>query len=67
MGFLIGFFCLIVGFAGVWFDFSADPFAAQPSPAWFDLGIAGIAIAVLGFIVQMWPRRRIARKGPQTA
>jgi hypothetical protein len=67
MGFLIGIFGLIVGFAGFWLDFSADPFAAQPSPAWFGLGMAGIALAVLGFTVQMWPRRRIAGKGPQAA
>jgi len=67
MGFLVGIFGLIVGFAGFWLDFSADPFAAQPSLAWFELGVAGIAVAVLGFIVQMWPRRRIAHKGPQLA
>ena len=67
MGFLIGILGLVIGFVGFLFDFSADPFAAQPSPAWFDLGVAGIAIAIIGFIVQMWPRRRIAPKGPQAA
>ena len=64
MGFLIGILGLFVGF---WSDFSADPFAAEPSPAWFGLGVAGIALAVLGFTIQMWSRRRIAGKGPQAA
>lgn len=67
MGFLIGILGLSVGLVGFWSDFSADPFAAEPSPAWFGLGVAGIAVAVLGFAIQMWPRRRIAGKGPQTA
>jgi len=67
MGFLIGIFGLIVGFTGVWLDFSADPFAAQPSSAWFGLGVAGITLAVLGFTAQMWPRRRVVRKEPQAA
>ena len=67
MGFLIGMFGLVVGLVGFWLDFSADPFAATPSPAWFDLGIAGITCAIGGFIIQMRPRRRIAPKGPQAA
>ena len=67
MRFLVGILGLVVGFVGFWLDFSADPFATQPSPAWFDLGIAGIACAIGGFILQMWPRRRIAPKGPQAA
>lgn len=65
MGFLIGVFGLLIGLVGFWRDFSSDPFAAQPSPAWFDLGIAGIACAIAGFIIQMWPRRRVVPKGPQ--
>jgi len=67
MGFLIGVSGLVIGFAGFWADFSADPFAAQPSQVWFNLGVAGLVLAVIGFIVQMWPRRRIAPKGPQAA
>jgi hypothetical protein len=65
MGFLIGIVGLIAGFAGFWFDFSADPFAAKPPQAYFDLGVGGVALAFLGFIVQMWPRRRVIPKGPQ--
>lgn len=65
MGFLVGVLGLAAGFVGFWLDFSSDPFAAQPSPAYFDLGIGGIVVAILGFIIQMWPRRRVARKGPQ--
>jgi ABC-type antimicrobial peptide transport system permease subunit len=67
MGFLVGILGLVIGLVGFWSDFSADPFAAPPSPAWFDLGIAGIAVAVLGFIIQMRPRRRVAAKSPQAA
>jgi hypothetical protein len=59
MGFLVGLFGLIVGFVGFWFDFSADPFSTQPSPAYFDIGVAGIAFAIVGFIIQMWPRSAI--------
>src|ERR1700679_2423344 len=64
MGFLIGLFGLAVGFVGFWFDFSADPFPAQSSPAYFDIGVAGIAFAIAGFIIQMWPRSaaRAARR-----
>jgi hypothetical protein len=70
MGFLIGLFGLAVGFAGFWMDFSADPFSTQPSPAYFDIGVAGIAFAIAGFIIQMWPRsaarRAASRAGAQT-
>jgi hypothetical protein len=64
MGFLIGLFGLAVGFAGFLMDFSADPFSTQPSPAYFDIGVAGIAFAIVGFIIQMWPRSaaRTARR-----
>lgn len=67
MGFLIGIAGLIAGVAGFWLDFSADPFATQPSQVYFDLGVGGISLAILGFIVQMWPRRRVVPKGPQAA
>jgi hypothetical protein len=67
MGFLVGIAGLIAGVAGLWLDFSSDPFAAQPSAVWFDLGVGGIVLAILGFIIQMWPRRRVTRKGPQAA
>jgi thiamine transporter ThiT len=67
MGFLIGIAGLVTGFVGFWLDFSADPFGARPSQSFFDLGIAGIALAIAGFIVQMWPRRRIVPKGGQAA
>jgi hypothetical protein len=73
MGFLIGLLGLAVGFIGFWFDFSADPFSTQPSPAYFDIGVAGIAFAIVGFIIQMWPRsaaraarRAASRAGAQT-
>jgi hypothetical protein len=58
MGFLVGVLGLVVGFIGFWTDFSADPFSVQSSSTNFDIGVAGIAIAVAAFIVQMWPRRR---------
>jgi len=58
MGFLVGVLGLVVGFIGFWTDFSADPFSVQSSSTSFDMGIAGIAVAVAAFIVQMWPRRR---------
>jgi len=67
MGFVVGILGLAAGFIGFWLDFSADPFAAQPSVVWFDLGVGGIVLAILGFIIQMWPRRRVAPKGPQAA
>ena len=67
MGFLVGVFGLALGFFGFWLDFSSDPFAAQPSQTWFDLGVGGIVVAIVGFIVQMWPRRRVVPKGPQAA
>jgi hypothetical protein len=59
MGFLIGLFGLAVGFAGFWMDFSSDPFSTQPSPAYFDIGVAGIAFAIVGFMIQMWPRSAV--------
>jgi hypothetical protein len=65
MGFLIGLFGLATGLVGFWLDFSADPFSAQPSPAYFDIGVGGIAFAVIGFIIQMWPRRTARRASPQ--
>ena len=65
MGFVVGILGLAAGFAGFWLDFSADPFAAQPSQAYLDLGVGSIALAILGFIIQMWPRRRVVPKGPQ--
>lgn len=67
MGFLVGIAGLIAGVAGFWLDFSSDPFAAQPSELYFDLGIGGVSLAILGFIVQMRPRRRVVPKGPQAA
>lgn len=67
MGFAVGILGLAAGFIGFWMDFSADPFAAQPSETYFNLGVGGIALAILGFIVQMWPRRRAVPKGPQAA
>ncbi|HEX4508364.1 MAG TPA: hypothetical protein VH722_21730 [Alphaproteobacteria bacterium] len=67
MGFVIGILGLAAGLIGFWFDFSADPFAAEPSAVWFDLGVGGVSLAILGFIIQMWPRRRVAAKGPQAA
>jgi hypothetical protein len=56
MGFLVGVLGLVVGFIGFWADFSADPFLTRSSSTNFDLGVAGIAIAVFAFIIQMWPR-----------
>ena len=69
MGFLVGLFGLAVGFAGFLMDFSADPFSAQSSPAYFDIGVAGIAFAIVGFIIQMWPRSaaRVARRAASRA
>ncbi|HEX4178349.1 MAG TPA: hypothetical protein VHY57_07910 [Rhizomicrobium sp.] len=67
MGFLVGILGLVAGFFGFWQDFSADPFATEALSGWFDLGVAGIVLAILGFIVQMRPRRRVAPKGPQAA
>ena len=67
MGFAVGILGLAVGFIGFWLDFSSDPFAAQPSAVWFDLGVGGVVFAILGFIIQMWPRRRVVPKGPQAA
>jgi hypothetical protein len=66
MGFLVGVLGLVVGFIGFWADFSADPFSVQSSSTNFDIGVAGIAVAVAAFIVQMWPRRR-ARATRRTA
>jgi len=69
MGFLVGVLGLFVGFIGFWADFSADPFSVQSSSTNFDMGIAGIAVAVVAFIVQMWPRSsaRAARRAASRA
>ena len=69
MGFLVGMVGLVVGFIGFWADFSADPFSVQSSSTNFDMGVAGIAVAVAAFIIQMWPRssaRAASRAGAQT-
>jgi hypothetical protein len=73
MGFLVGVLGLVVGFIGFWADFSADPFSVQSSSTNFDIGVAGIAVAVAAFVIQMWPRssaraarRAASRTGAQT-
>lgn len=69
MGFLVGLLGLVVGVIGFWADFSADPFSGQPSSINFDMGAIGVAFAITGFIIQMWPRsaarRTAARTGAQ--
>jgi hypothetical protein len=69
MGFLVGLLGLVVGFIGFWADFSADPFSSQASSTLFDIGVAGIALAVISFIIQMWPRgaARAARRAASRA
>ena len=73
MGFLVGVLGLVIGIIGFWADFSADPFSVQSSTTNFDMGVAGIAVAVAAFVIQMWPRRRAralaraaSRAGAQT-
>jgi hypothetical protein len=69
MGFLVGVLGLVIGFIGFWGDFSADPFSVQSSSTNFDIGIAGVAVAVAAFIIQMCSRRRTraaSRSGAQT-
>jgi hypothetical protein len=69
MGFLVGLLGLVVGVIGFWADFSADPFSGQPSSTNFDMGALGVAFAVTGFVIQMWPRsaarRAASRAGAQ--
>jgi hypothetical protein len=69
MGFLVGLLGLVVGIIGFWADFSADPFSTQSSTTNFDMGAVGIAFAVVGFIIQMWPRSaaRAARRAAARA
>jgi len=73
MGFLVGLLGLVVGVIGFWADFSSDPFSVQASSTNFDMGVAGIAVAIAAFVIQMWPRsnaraarRAASRAGAQT-
>ncbi|MDB5394318.1 MAG: hypothetical protein JWM91_1824 [Rhodospirillales bacterium] len=63
MGFLIGIAGLVVGAVGFWLDFSADPFLASrhlSTISYFGIGIFGILVAILGFVLQLWlPRLKI--------
>ena len=57
MGFLIGLLGLAVGIGGFWLDFDSNPIPvstyAQAS-GYFDLGAAGILVATLGFLMQLF-------------
>jgi hypothetical protein len=68
MGFLIGLLGLAVGIGGFWLDFNAHPIPVSTDPfisAYFDLGAAGILVATLGFLMQLFSFaiRRTPRTG----
>jgi hypothetical protein len=57
MGFLVGLLGLAVGIGGFWLDFNAHPLPASNDPfvsGYFDLGAAGILVATLGFLMQLF-------------
>jgi hypothetical protein len=68
MGFLIGIAGLVMGAIGFWLDFSTDPFlAARHASAisYFGVGMFGIFVAILGFIIQLWsPKLKIFGASP---
>jgi hypothetical protein len=68
MGFLIGLFGLAVGVTGFWLDFDAHPIPTSADPfisGYFDVGAAGILVATLGFLMQLFSFafRRTAKSG----
>jgi hypothetical protein len=57
MGFLVGLLGLATGVAGFWLDFNAHPIPTSAYPltsGYFDLGAAGILVATLGFLMQLF-------------
>ena len=56
MGFLVGINGLAVGILGFWLNFQLNPIPVSAEPldsGWFDLGMAGIMVATLGFLTQI--------------
>jgi hypothetical protein len=57
MGFLVGLLGLAAGVGGFWLDFNAHPIPISGFPltsGYFDLGAAGILVATLGFLMQLF-------------
>jgi len=57
MGFLLGISGLAVGVLGFWLDFASHPMPTEIytlSSGYFEIGAAGILVATLGFLIQMF-------------
>lgn len=66
MGFLVGINGLAVGILGFWLNFQLNPIPVSAEPldsGYFDLGVAGIMVAVLGFMTQIVMNS--LRRGPK--